>query len=543
MQTVVYNEVQYYSKTGTASIFAYNLTAQATQWRIQDVLAVVNNASAANLTSQIFITIVSDGTSEDYLLAYYTMGPNTTRSTTSVVALFRLNSTLLDSTKTDTSSMNTKALAVTFHPANSMIFLTSSTALSALHLPLYNASFESFEEFKLSWRLDLNGTMPDEIQPPVVLNGSAFIAFLYPGSKLTILKAASGEVSHHAATDADKLVFAMGSTVAMTSKTGGVLYDQQTMKLVNIPYRPLAVASTTSHFVAALLEDGNVTIARLHLEDDQNDTVVWKTKLESGDLNLPAAASVDAIGVVYFVGASGEYPLQAFNLEDGTFLWKLRMQNTIATVLSPIIASSGVNNTYLLVDSAAGQYSFSPMCQGTCEDSLLCNCTGKGTYGASCSTACSRNNTCNGHGDCQYDGSCKCDANYFLSDCSVRCTKDLDCFNGDCNAQGVCVCYPNSTWYSMKCNQYCNATLNCSGVGTCDVDGNCTCPAAGWFEHPIRVMPHCAWSANYALIGIIIAIIGLGGMCIGLCLCCFCEKSRGDLPKNPAKLSLLKHKH
>eukprot|EP01060_Flectonema_neradi_P006636 TRINITY_DN144_c6_g1_i1.p1 TRINITY_DN144_c6_g1~~TRINITY_DN144_c6_g1_i1.p1 ORF type:complete len:1864 (+),score=450.68 TRINITY_DN144_c6_g1_i1:65-5593(+) len=104
-----------------------------------------------------------------------------------------------------------------------------------------------------------------------------------------------------------------------------------------------------------------------------------------------------------------------------------------------------------------------------------------------CSVHCTVD-TCNNHGNCSADGlSCECEDRWFGADCSIPCTRELNCSGaGDCDGNMNCVCDPHFTnsqcqdcvdgWFpAHECDTFCDPVLNCSGHGSCLWHGQGTC--------------------------------------------------------------------
>jgi hypothetical protein len=95
-----------------------------------------------------------------------------------------------------------------------------------------------------------------------------------------------------------------------------------------------------------------------------------------------------------------------------------------------------------------------------------------GYYGDACQTPCDAAKTCNGNGTCDTNGSCKCNPNgHFASNNATCLGTKAGSFKG---GGGNCA----DGWEGLKCDQkVCPWDKNkeCSGNGTCDADGTCSC--------------------------------------------------------------------
>ena len=116
---------------------------------------------------------------------------------------------------------------------------------------------------------------------------------------------------------------------------------------------------------------------------------------------------------------------------------------------------------------------------GACNTDGACVCS-EGFSGSTCSVECPKTAAghCSGNGVCS-SGTCVCDSGFSGTACQYECKEQ-------CGGVGVCtvdvdraVCACPDRYRGDYCQHLCPGVSVCSGRGSCDVNGTCTCEA-GW---------------------------------------------------------------
>lgn len=123
---------------------------------------------------------------------------------------------------------------------------------------------------------------------------------------------------------------------------------------------------------------------------------------------------------------------------------------------------------------------------------VACDQCGPNYYNYPICTFCEASSTCSGNGTCNSNGGCNCSPGYSGSNCidNNECVLGTDScsVNSTCvNTPGSFECLCDSGFAGPNCDQcapdhynyptcvFCEASVTCSGNGTCTVTGGCIC--------------------------------------------------------------------